>query len=149
MTKNSKEPQGSPSDSPENEALIRAAVLSASGSTGRDIASQLGVSEFTISRWKQTPRFRAKANQVQTEFQSTAIAELRKLALEAVQTLNDIMRDPEAPASARVAAASQILDRCGLSELPSIGPSSERAILESDAQSAILARMIDGLTPGR
>ncbi|MDA0867653.1 MAG: hypothetical protein O2890_14870 [Cyanobacteria bacterium] len=143
MTKNGKEPQGSP----ENEAMVRAAVMAASGSTGRDIASHLGVSEFTISRWRQTPRFRARVNQVQTEFQTTAISELRKLALTAVQTLNDIMRDPEAPATARVAAACQVLDRCGLGELPTIGPTSERQILEGDAQSALLSRMIDGLMP--
>jgi len=147
MTKNDKQTQENPSDSPENEALIRAAVLAAGGCSGRSIASQLGVSEGTVCRWRATPKFRARVNQLQAEFQSTAIAELRKLATSAVQTLNDIMRDPEAPATARVAAASQVLDRCGLAELPHIGPTSERQILEGDAQSAVLARMIEGLMP--
>jgi hypothetical protein len=138
--------RNNPQTSPESEALQRAAIMAASGTTGRDIAAALGVSESTVSRWRQTPKFRAKVNEIQQGFQESAIAELRELALEAVRTLQDVMTDCEAPATARVAAAAQVLDRCGLGELPRVGPTDEQAIAQGDRSDAELGAMLEALS---
>ncbi|MHB2018692.1 MAG: hypothetical protein ACYCW6_17225 [Candidatus Xenobia bacterium] len=75
----------------------------------RDAATKAGVSERTLFRWQQTPLFRERFAAARRETVRQAIAKLQAISSKAVETLEAVMDDPEAPATAKVAAAKEIL----------------------------------------
>jgi len=107
----------------------------ASGSTGRDVAAALGVNESTVSRWKQTPDFEAAVNALLKDAHQAAATKLRQLALDAVAILAAVMSDTTANPADRLKAAALVLDRVGLTTVPSIGPTDAERI-ESDRAAA-------------
>lgn len=61
-------------------------------------------------RWLQEDGFRQRYRKARREAVSSAIARLQQAAASAVATLEETMKDAEAPFSARVTAARVILD---------------------------------------
>src|ERR687885_1177622 len=93
---------------PKQDALIAALLTSP---TIQDAAKAVGVSETTAHRWLRTDEaFTAAYLKARRAAVGQAIARLQQLSSGAVAVLGQVAADKQAPASARVAAASKILD---------------------------------------
>ena len=85
------------------------AALLAAPSVG-EAAQQTGVSEPTLYRWLKHDAFQTAYRAARREVVRQAVAHLQRASGEAVHTLQAIMGNAEAPASARVSAARTVLD---------------------------------------
>lgn len=88
----------------------RAIVALLSHSTIKSAAKAIGVDDATLWRWLQDRDFHAAYMSFRRECVRQSIARLQQYSTEAVSTLRTIMKDKEAPASARVVAAKSIID---------------------------------------
>jgi len=79
-------------------------------STLVDASKQIGVSYSTLWRWLQEPGFQKALKEAKKQAVSHATSTLSKICHESVLTLQEIMNDKNAPASARVSAAKCVLD---------------------------------------
>ena len=116
-----------PQENVIDAAIARAATMSAAGLTGARIAQELGVSESTVSRWRQRADFQAIQNAILRETVNSASARLRALTLAAVAVLKDAIVDPKASTADRIRAAGYVLDKV-LGDAPhesNIGPTDE------------------------
>ena len=73
-------------------------------------AEKVSVNEATLWRWLKRTDFVEAYRSARREVVSQAIAQLQRVTMVAVSTLARIMVDPEASASAKVAAARITLD---------------------------------------
>ncbi len=90
------------------QAAFVAALLSCQT---RALASKkAGVSEITGNRWYKLPEVQAALREAKQDVIERALDQLSNGTPEAVQTLRDVLRDAEAPASARIRAAQIILE---------------------------------------
>ena len=87
---------------------VIAALLSTA--TVRDAAKVAGVSETTVYRMMQDPVFAESYKQVRQQFVANALEGIQHLIGIASKTLLEIMEDPDAPTSSRVAACRTVLD---------------------------------------
>ena len=92
---------------PKQSAAVLALL---SRPTLAEAAKAAHVNAATLWRWQQLPVFAAAFRQAQRAALGRAIAALHLAATEAVETLRAAMRDAEAPAASRVAAARATLD---------------------------------------
>jgi DNA-binding MurR/RpiR family transcriptional regulator len=77
----------------------------------RSAAKEAGVSEATVFRYLQDAEFQRRYRQARASVVDAAIALMQRLCANAVTTLDTVMHDTEAPASARVSAARTILEQ--------------------------------------
>ncbi len=89
------------------EAAI-AALLTAP--TIADAAAAVGVHEQSLWRWLQDPDFKARYRDANREALTQSIARLQQVAGRAVDALESVMDDNEAPANAKVSAAKTVLE---------------------------------------
>lgn len=75
-----------------------------------EAARAAGCGERTIHRWLQQLLFQQAYREARREAVTQAMAQLQRLTGEAVQTLRNVIRDPESSGSAKVTAAKLILD---------------------------------------
>ena len=75
-----------------------------------EAAKQACIGEATLWRWMQHPEFQASYRGAKRQAVANAIARLQQASSEAVETLQRVMNDPEAPANACVSAAKIVLD---------------------------------------
>ena len=73
-------------------------------------AGAIGVNVTTLTRWMRVPTFHDSYMQARRDSVSQAIASVQAATGEAVETLRAVMRDTDAPAGSRVAAARTVLD---------------------------------------
>lgn len=73
-------------------------------------AESVGIGERTLWRWLQLDDFKEAYRKARSQLVSQAIALVQSGMSSAVKTLQDIMADKDAPASARVSAAKTMLD---------------------------------------
>src|SRR5215467_2074745 len=73
-------------------------------------ASQAGIAEATLYRWLKEETFQDVYREARRQLVQQSIAQVQRATGEAVETLREVMHDPLAAASARVAAARAILD---------------------------------------
>ena len=101
--------------SPDPQALSpqqqQAVLLLATGQSGRDTAKQVGVTPECVSHWRRIPAFRAALDTLRQEAVEHAKDALRDLALEAVATLRDCLREKDA--ALRLRAATAVLQLMG------------------------------------
>jgi hypothetical protein len=74
-----------------------------------DAAQVVGVSTRTLQRWKSDPAFAAALLDAQSEIFHCVSVEVRSLALDAVRTLGQVLRDEKSPTPSRVRASAAIL----------------------------------------
>jgi predicted transcriptional regulator len=100
---------------PGPEELLKqmAVVLTVAGYDQRRIAQQLGVSQPTISRWLRQPQADQYQRFLTHQLVDGAVLLLRRYAIEAVETLVQVMRTADSHKT-RLDAAKAILDRIGL-----------------------------------
>src|SRR5215471_6628697 len=75
-----------------------------------EAAVQCGVAEWTLRRWLKQDPFQTTYREARRQVVQQAITQVQQANGEAVQTLRQVMQDPEAPASARVSAARVVLE---------------------------------------
>jgi len=75
-----------------------------------EAAKKVGIGTRTLFRWLQDPAFREAYRDARRETVSHAIAMLQAGAMEAVETLRNVMRDAEANAATKVSAAKAVLE---------------------------------------
>jgi hypothetical protein len=90
------------------QELVIAALLT--HATRADVARAAGVSEVTIWRWLKHPGMQTAYLAARRQVVSDAMAQLQAACSEAVQSLQAIIQDAEAPAGARVSAAKAVLE---------------------------------------
>jgi hypothetical protein len=73
-------------------------------------AGAMKVNPVTLTRWLRVPAFQDAYRDARREAVTHAVATIQAATSEAVETLRAIMRDGNAPAGSRVAAARTILD---------------------------------------
>jgi hypothetical protein len=82
----------------------------AAGGTHVEAAAAGRVSLRTLARWSSDPAFRSAVQAARERLLETALGKAADLALEAVTTLGEIMRDSLAASASRVSAAKSILE---------------------------------------
>ncbi len=93
---------------PEVQAIVMAALLA--GQTQVAAAQLAGIDKSTVRRALADPEFRAELEEARSDLLRSVIDRISSTALDAVKVLERIMKDPKATWSARVRAASKILD---------------------------------------
>lgn len=78
--------------------------------TVEQAAKAVGIGEVTLWRWLQLPDFQEKYREAKRQAVAQAVARLQQVTTQAVDTLEAIMIDTEAPASSRVTAAKTVLE---------------------------------------
>ncbi|MCF8567723.1 hypothetical protein LLE49_23670 [Alicyclobacillus tolerans] len=68
---------------------------------------------MTLWRWLQEPDFKEQYRAAKSEAFHQAIGRLQQVSSVAVDTLESVMKDTEAPHSSRVSAAKTVLDISG------------------------------------
>ena len=79
-------------------------------STLAEAAAAVGIAEPTLWRWLQRADFQHAYREARRQAVGQAIARLQQASSEAVSTLQDVMNDAGALASARVSAAKAVLE---------------------------------------
>lgn len=79
-------------------------------STLQAASEKIGISYSTLWRWLQEPNFQKALKEAKKQAVAQATSTLSKICHESVLTLQEIMNDKNAPASARVSAAKTVLD---------------------------------------
>ena len=88
---------------------VRGIALLLQGYTIVSVADTLGVHESTIHKWRATPNFRAELNRATTDIIDASCSLLTSTRHKALNTLNNILDDVDAPPADRIKAAVAIL----------------------------------------
>ncbi len=96
-----------------NSKQLIAAFQIATGQDKKQAAEAASVTPQTLSQWHKLPAFEAKINEYQLQFFDEAQVRFKKLAGDAVSTLENIMKHSESD-KAKLDAAKYILDKLQL-----------------------------------
>ena len=113
----------------------------AGGSTGRGVATRLGVREETVSRWRTNPVFIAALNQQLTEQRTATTQKVRCLAERAMDNLETILDDPGASVHLRMTIAIKVLQllKVGEHAAGDIGPVTREEVERSQRWGGLFA----------
>ncbi len=95
------------------EAQRLAVDLLAAGQRGGDVAQQVGVTLEVVMVWREMPVFMAAVNARLQDTRESTRQRLRALASTALDTVEQVLGDQEAPAQLRLQAALKVLDLVG------------------------------------
>jgi hypothetical protein len=101
-------------------------------------AKHAGISGPTLWRWLQEPEFQAAYRQARRQALGQATAQLQQASTAAVKALRQIIENPKAPPSSRVAAAKTVLE-LGLKAVE---------VEEIEARLAAIEQAMEGKTAG-
>jgi transcriptional regulator with XRE-family HTH domain len=97
-----------------NQNQLLAAQLLAAGKSGKAVAAEVGVTEETISRWKQDTNFEIYVKKLLIEAHEAARMRLQNLVSKAVETLEKSLEDQNLPSKERFAVAVKVLEMCNM-----------------------------------
>lgn len=95
----------------------RAARLLAEGTTQRDTAGVVGVSERTIKNWVATPEFDSYVIEIEGQAREQATRVLRRHGIEAAEKLVALMRTGSKDDNVQYRAVTALLARIGVAPL--------------------------------
>ena len=104
----------SDSDTNKNLSPVQAQVIAAlaQGRTATDAARDAGIHRTTIHHWSRTePLFKTSLQEAQREYVETLRDGMRDLAARAVETLRNLLDDPNTPPAVRLRTALAVLQR--------------------------------------
>ena len=90
----------------------RAIAFLVAGNTIEQAAQLAGVNPSTVHRWLKDDLFAAEYRAARRQAVEQSITMLQGMSQQAAQTLIDVMRDTDAPASTRLRAAQAVLAIC-------------------------------------
>lgn len=99
----------------------RALELFIGGATTAEVAAALRVDRSTAWRMRWHPMVAAAVHAARVDRIAKVEAEAAALAVEALETVAGIMRDPAAPHAVRLRAAAEVLDRVGVGSAHELG----------------------------
>ena len=114
----------------------KAIELLASGATVKGVAKELGIAPETVSRWRGDFDFQAALNALLEEARQSTKDRLRHLSSVALDAIEAVLLDEEAPHKDRVTAAFKILELTNTST-GNIG-STNAAVLKRDKEQSDL-----------
>jgi hypothetical protein len=88
--------------------------LLAAGYTPRETARKLRIPENAIWGWRGEDDIKQAINDGKEQRRKVLSSQLEGAAMDALDTLRDILADPDVPARDKIKAAEGILDRCGI-----------------------------------
>lgn len=88
----------------------RALELLLLGRTHLDVAKEVGVASFTLTRWKRLPEFKQALEEVRAAAFDGLVESINALTDEAVATISEMMRDRDTPPQVRLSAARMIVE---------------------------------------
>jgi len=88
----------------------RAVELLAAGYSYREAASELGIGEATLRRWRKKAHFAEALREAEKAVWDATLRKLRALGEKAVRALGKALDDPEGTPSSRIAAARAVLE---------------------------------------
>jgi hypothetical protein len=104
----------SDSDTNTNLSPVQAQVIAAlaQGRTATDAARDAGIHRTTIHHWSRTePLFKSSLQEAQREYVTILQDGMRDLAARAVETLRNLLDDPNTPPAVRLRTALAVLQR--------------------------------------
>jgi transposase-like protein len=122
----------------------QAVLLLTEGKTSNEVAKQLGVDPGMLSEWRQEAAFEAALNRQHDELLSANTRRLRSLLSKAVDTLEELLGDEEAPAGVRLSAAIQLLKLGNLGKHVEAkpGPTTAEGIEKARAEAAMFEDLL-------
>ncbi len=90
--------------------MLKAIAVLAGGGTQEGAARAAGVSDRTVRRWIHEPGFTTALDETLDDATREIGRRLVAVAAKAVKTLDGVMDDPNVSASARISAATRVLD---------------------------------------
>ena len=116
--------------SPQHHKAIESLAM---GENNKNVAEKLGIAPETVSRWRSDFEFQAAMNAIIEETQKTAKDRLRYLSGVALETIESVMLDSEAPQATRVSAAFKVLELTRVRFAP-IGSQDSRVLAKRQAE---------------
>ena len=95
------------------EAQRLAVDLLAAGQRGGDVAQQVGVTLEIVTEWRQMPAFAAAVNARLQDTRESTRQRLRAMAGMALDTVEQVLGDEDAPPQLRLQAALRVLALVG------------------------------------
>ena len=115
---------------PQHHKAIEALAM---GENNKSVAEKLNIAPETISRWRADFDFQATMNAIIEETQKTTKDRLRYLSSVALETIENVMLDSEAPQATRVSAAFKVLELTRVRFAP-IGSQDARVLAKRQAE---------------
>ena len=97
-----------------NQNQLLAAQMLAAGKTGKAVAEQLGVTEETISRWKQNPDFKIYLDELIIGVHESARLKLQSLVEKAVNAIESAIDDPNLTPKEKITFGFKIFETCNV-----------------------------------
>ena len=104
-----------------------AVPLLAAGNTARAVAKEIGVDPQTLVAWGKLPQFHTAVQNEQRAIIAKIRGRLRALGIKAVTTIESILGDDTAPATARLKAAEMVLKAMQIIDVPLPEPEQKTA----------------------
>jgi transposase-like protein len=131
---------------PPLQAEVASAL--ASGATISAAASQAGVHRSTLHNWLKQQAFKDALDQARNYYAESVRDQLAELSALALDTIRQILSNPEAPASVRLRAAMAVLERPQFPDrgwslpVPAYYPESEQKIVDTMASLEVGSRSV-------
>jgi len=116
---------------------LKAIEALAMGKNVKNVAKELGIAPETVSRWRGDFEFQASLNAMLEEARQSTKDRLRHLSNVALDTVEEILTDCEAPHKDRVTAAFKILELVSTST-GNIGSTNAAVLKREKEQSDLL-----------
>lgn len=113
-----------------------AILLFAASESNISIAKKLKVAPETVSVWKNDYAVQAELNKILEANNKAASDKMRSLSMVALETINEVLTDSDAPTRDRLTAAIKILELNRVSQ-SNIGATNE-ALLAKEAKEDVL-----------
>lgn len=98
------------------EQMEVVAVCLLTTKTIEEVVQKTGISRSSIERVRKTDKFNLILESKKHEIFDDAMLKMNSYVMDAVETLHSVMMDTNSTSSARVSAASKIIDKCDFNE---------------------------------
>ena len=121
-----------------------AAELMIEGLEDSEIAERLGLGRTTVWRWRHKPEVATVVAQARNRRMEENRRRLDELVIKAMDVFGELIADENTPPAIRLKAASEVLDRAGITAGSSLELDAKSRAQES-AHAAALSGPLDGL----
>ncbi|MFK5948156.1 MAG: hypothetical protein QM500_05235 [Methylococcales bacterium] len=116
----------------------QAILLFSANCKNKDIAEKLKVTPETVSVWRNDYAVQAELNKILEASNQAASDKMRSLSIIALETINGILTDKEAPTRDRLTAAIKVLELNRISQ-SRIGATNEAVLAKEAEEDSLLS----------